>query len=196
MDKQLDDKLCSDFPQLFRERHADKMTTCMYWGFECDSGWEPLIRGLSVKLQFLSDVTGVQVIAKQVKNKLGTLRFYVGVDSENAKPGSNPDMVLSIAEDLCWHVLSQSAYYCEKCGEYGKIRKLPWIQPLCDKCYKETRKEDNKIRDSVSRALKKDSELPPAKYEVDDGFHPEPDHQGNHWNSGKAENDVGFLQPI
>ena len=44
MNKELDEKLCKDFPEIFRDRHGDMRTTAMCWGFECDDGWEPVIR--------------------------------------------------------------------------------------------------------------------------------------------------------
>ena len=39
MKQELDEALCRDFPNLFRDRHGNMMTTCMCWGFECGDGW-------------------------------------------------------------------------------------------------------------------------------------------------------------
>lgn len=50
MKKELDEQLCKDFPLLYKDRRGDKMKTLMCWGFP-GSGWEPLIRELSVKLE-------------------------------------------------------------------------------------------------------------------------------------------------
>jgi len=44
MDKLLDQKLCEDFPEIFKNRRGDMRVTAMCWGFECGDGWEPLIR--------------------------------------------------------------------------------------------------------------------------------------------------------
>jgi len=52
MDQELDKKLVSDFPLLFRDRYADCRRTCMCWGFP-GNGWEPLIRELAGKLEKL-----------------------------------------------------------------------------------------------------------------------------------------------
>ena len=50
MDKKLDDRLCRDFPEIFRDRRGDMAETCMCWGFDVDDGWEPLIRMLCQRL--------------------------------------------------------------------------------------------------------------------------------------------------
>ena len=44
MKKELDEALCKDFPLIFRNRHTPR--TLMCWGFDCDNGWEPIIRTL------------------------------------------------------------------------------------------------------------------------------------------------------
>jgi hypothetical protein len=60
-----------------------------------------------------------QVVAIQVKEKFGTLRFYYS---------GGDDIVRGIermAEGM-------SAVMCEKCGAPGKSRSGGWIQTLCD----------------------------------------------------------------
>lgn len=47
---ELDNKLCEDFPLLFRDRHMSMQHTCMCWGFPGD-GWEPIIREAATKLE-------------------------------------------------------------------------------------------------------------------------------------------------
>ena len=44
MNKQLDEQLCRDFPEIFRDRHGSMATTAMCWGFDVGDGWEPMIR--------------------------------------------------------------------------------------------------------------------------------------------------------
>ncbi len=137
MRPELDGKLCNTYPKLFSDRHADKMTTCMCWGFECEDGWFEIIDTLCKKVQFVCDLTGSQVVATQVKNKHGMLNFYTKFDHENIKEGIDLEIVEDIVEDLCSHAWNQSQYICEYCGKYGKIRERAWIQPICDKCWKE-----------------------------------------------------------
>ena len=60
-----------------------------------------------------------QVVASQVKEKFGTLRFYYyGGDDQ-------VDGIERMAE-------SMSAVMCETCGAPGKTRNGGWIQTLCD----------------------------------------------------------------
>lgn len=60
-----------------------------------------------------------QVVASQVKEKFGTLRFYY----------YGGDDYISGIESMAE---SMSARTCEKCGKPGKVRQGGWIQTLCD----------------------------------------------------------------
>lgn len=60
-----------------------------------------------------------QVVATQVKEKFGTLRFYY----------NGGDDVVSGIERMAE---SMSAVTCETCGAPGKSRSGGWIQTLCD----------------------------------------------------------------
>jgi hypothetical protein len=46
MDKELQEKLYADFPELFKEKDLPATQTCMCWGIECRNGWEPIIRNV------------------------------------------------------------------------------------------------------------------------------------------------------
>lgn len=79
MNKELDNKLCQTYPKIFVQRKWTMDKTCMCWGFEIADSWYPLIDRLCKWLQWYCDkhpeVT--QVVATQVKEKFGGLRFYV-----------------------------------------------------------------------------------------------------------------------
>ena len=87
MNEELDKKLCEKYPKIFRNRNAPKQDSCMYWGFECGDGWYDILDNLctsfqssyttSVKIneEFIA-LDAPEVIADQVKEKFGTLRFY------------------------------------------------------------------------------------------------------------------------
>jgi hypothetical protein len=60
-----------------------------------------------------------QVVATQVKEKFGTLRFYY----------NGGDGVVRGIERMAE---SMSAVTCETCGAPGKSRSGGWIQTLCD----------------------------------------------------------------
>jgi hypothetical protein len=60
----------------------------------------------------------------QVKEKYGTLRFYIGVGNHEM------DERISQAEH-------ESEVTCEQCGEPGKLQGRGWYVTNCDKCYAE-----------------------------------------------------------
>ena len=60
-----------------------------------------------------------QVVATQVKEKFGTLRFYYSGGDDYCRG------VESMAD-------SMTAVTCETCGKPGKMRRGGWIRTLCD----------------------------------------------------------------
>jgi len=128
MHEELDKKLVKDFPLLFTDRHGDMKETCMCWGFDCGNGWYKLIREASEKLepliaQYKKEHPGdYHPRAVQVKEKFGTLRFYMS--SETDEMG----MILTEVED-------KSDTICEECGSVGELRTGGWLKTLCANCY-------------------------------------------------------------
>lgn len=79
-------------------------------------GWSELINNLY-------DAKPDDVEVWDVKEKFGTLRFYIGIA---------PDWY----QDLVHYYEKKSATICEECGDTGKLRTdLSWMQTLCDKHY-------------------------------------------------------------
>jgi len=117
MRRELDEKLCAKYPTLFRDMHGDMRTTAMCWGFECDDGWYNLLDECCDKLSRLQPPH----VAVQVKEKYGTLRFYLQGYSDEA------DIILREAED-------KSAVTCEVCGNPGKLYGRGWLKTLCAPC--------------------------------------------------------------
>lgn len=61
MRKELDDALCTKYPKLFRDRHADMSQTCMCWGFDCGDGWYNLLDSLCGTIQTHIDNRELQI---------------------------------------------------------------------------------------------------------------------------------------
>ena len=108
----------------------------MAFGFECGPGWYDLIEELCDKISVLLDTkypefkTEIeeedryqgQFQVTQVKEKFGTLRFYVS---------TAPDEVF----DLIDEAEKKSAITCEHCGNPGSMREHHmWLSTLCDEC--------------------------------------------------------------
>lgn len=123
MDQDLDDKLCAKYPKIFRDRHAPMGETCMCWGFEHGNGWYKILDEMCQKVQdYLDAYPEVeQVVAMQVKEKFGTLRFYyMGGDDAC-------DRMIRKAEE-------KSERTCEITGEPGSLMiKDGWYKTLSDK---------------------------------------------------------------
>lgn len=80
MHPDLDRALCERYPKLFARRHD--RTSCMAEGFSCEDGWHHVIDALCFRLQAETDQHGApQLVVRQVKQKLGSLRFHVGPDA-------------------------------------------------------------------------------------------------------------------
>jgi hypothetical protein len=107
--------------------------------FECGSGWYDIVHDLSIKIERLLEKDAeqysvpegeedqhVQMYAVQVKEKYGTLRFYMSCET---------DEISNLIRDC--ERLSEKT--CEKCGAPGTYRGVSWVEVRCDECYVEKR---------------------------------------------------------
>ena len=105
----------------------------MAWGFECGSGWFNIIDTLCSQIQHHIDwksknipaeeVESLQIVASQVKEKFGTLRFYYDGGDETIEG------MVRMAEAM-------TGKTCESCGVPGYLRTDGWYRILCDSCEK------------------------------------------------------------
>jgi len=125
MRKELDDLLCERYPQIFAERHLDMTQTCMCWGFETGDGWFEILNQLCASIQGHIDWQHKmgrdvpQVVAEQVKEKFGTLRFYYRGGDDYVRG------LVSMADAM-------SAVTCEECGKPGELKTQGWWSVRCD----------------------------------------------------------------
>ena len=151
MREDLDKRLCAEFPLLYRDRHGDKMETCMCWGFPGD-GWFHILYRLSAKLEPLiaAQPEEKRAVAAQVKEKFGGLRFYM--DGKQTKE----------IRDLVNKAESEALVTCEMCGVPGEQRSRGWIKTLCDWCQdrrqREREAEAERYRERQREREKQDNE--------------------------------------
>lgn len=143
MKDELDKKLCERYPKIFADRFGDMRTTAMCWGLEVGDGWYNIIDRLCVNIQSYIDWSEEsnefdlkynqenphnlrtvreivpQVVATQVKEKFGTLRFYYSGGDDVV------DGMVRMAE-------SMSAVMCEECGAPAQARGQGWVRTVCD----------------------------------------------------------------
>lgn len=145
MSPEKDAALCAKYPKIFRDRCAPMTQTAMCWGFECGDGWYDIIDALCGNIQSHVDwlfeqqtykvrrgelkaedvlpQDRFQVVATQVKEKFGGLRFYTNFISDEISG------MISMAESMSYRT-------CEVCGHPGRPNKEGWISTLCDACRK------------------------------------------------------------
>ena len=131
MKTELEKKLVEQFPKILRDYRGDMMQTCMAWGMECGDGWYNLLEECFTKLQHVCDLISkdgreVQVIADQIKEKYGTLRFYYHVI------GDATNIECDIIDDIVTEADRNSQRTCEETGEDGTICNYgSWLKTLC-----------------------------------------------------------------
>lgn len=126
MREDLGRKLCKLAPHLFANRNGF---------FEVGDGWYKLLRKAAAKMEPLVVAAVAEspesyefgyYRATQIKEKYGTLRFYLS---------SGTDKMYAIADAA----ERESAKVCEKCGKPGKLRGVEWVYTRCAACWKEIR---------------------------------------------------------
>jgi hypothetical protein len=95
----------------------DPKTPYELFGNEVGKGWQGIVQPLIA----LCKAEGVEIL--QIKEKFGTLRFYVS---------AAPEHVLDAIDEA----EKGSRVTCEDCGARGKARDDGWIRTLCDDCNK------------------------------------------------------------
>lgn len=126
MTKELQDKLYSKYPDLFKQKDLPSTQSCMCWGIAVGDGWYNLIEELCRELTKL----GGGVEAAQVKEKFGGLRFYLEFGEHTSQ------LVIDEAHRLENEYEAKSYTICETCGQPGKVSQTRWIQTICPTCSK------------------------------------------------------------
>ena len=95
--------------------------------FECGIGWANIISDLSDKIERILEKKDDEreMFAVQVKEKYGTLRFYMSCETDEIF-------------DLIRDTEALSSQTCEVCGRHAKMRHtrwIRWIEVRCDECY-------------------------------------------------------------
>ena len=141
MTKSLEMKLVKAFPKLYRDYGGDMKKTCMAFGMDVGDGWFELLWNLSKGLKWAAP----DAKALQVKEKFGTLRFYV--------EGLSP--LLVEAKSIIEGAEIASACICETCGRAGRLRKKDfWIYTACDRCDKARAKRLGKAAKALAKKYK------------------------------------------
>lgn len=93
MRKELDEKLCRDYPEIFKNRNGNIKETAMIWGFSCGDGWYPII-------DFLC--SAIMNRCRRAKDRVELLKEALSEDQSN------------------WDEWKKKAYNVEKLAEAEK----------------------------------------------------------------------------
>lgn len=143
------EQLMNKHDSIFRDRDKDMSRTAMCWGLSCGNGWLDLIDELCTKIESYSN----GIVANQVKEKFGTLRFYY----QGEKGCENYDIVSLLVDKY----EMKSRRTCESCGQIGQMSYAGhWMKTLCGDCRDESEnyepgdegpKDTSWVRSSMSR---------------------------------------------
>ena len=127
MKQELQQILFDRYPLIFADIEKNPNESLMSFGICTGDGWFWLIDKLCAQLQFdIDNNREPQIVAFQVKEKYGSLRFYLETEST-----AKQDAMISFAENL-------SRSICEVCGSTNnvKIRGTGFLKTRCDDCNK------------------------------------------------------------
>lgn len=128
MTEKLQNKLYKKFNKIFTQK--ENSLRC---GIECDDGWYELIYNLCEKIQaYINKVECPQVIAIQIKEKFGSLRFYIVFDIDPLNEDAAVDDIhWSAIYDMINAASMESLKTCEVTGGHGTLSKRGnWLKTL------------------------------------------------------------------
>lgn len=128
MNDELEKLLYTRYPKLFKNVTNPNRPMDFFWGCEHEAGWfnivdslcKEIVRHIDWKHRDTPKDERPYPLIQQVKEKFGSLRFYV--DREDSEISA----MISLAEEM-------SSRTCEVCGCPGTTRPGRWIKTLCDK---------------------------------------------------------------
>ena len=155
MNEQNTKKMLTDFPALFRDalRSSSEQQSCMGRGFECGDGWFQLIYELCTSIEVQAREMGLDPatedwpMARQVKEKFGSMRFYISTPSP--EPSDNrleaesrgdllsfrPVASIESIRKLVADAEAKSSTICQGCGQPAEMRNDGgYWRVLCDPC--------------------------------------------------------------
>lgn len=141
MSPELEQKLYTKYPRIFKQKDLSVTKSCMGWGITCGDGWYQLVDRICQKMEEIYTQipdkykTEYFLTAAQVKQKLGGLRFYI----DASHPSLPKPPQLTEVYEFINEIEGESLETCEECGAPGKRSGRYWIATLCDKHQEQVR---------------------------------------------------------
>lgn len=125
MRPELEDRLMTKYPELFRGRTKPTSESLMAYGCQCGDGWYGLLDVLCDQLMVTGREVGEIPEIVQVKEKFAALRVYLATT-----PTPDQWVALRFAERL-------SIRICDMCGSMAddvRVWRYGWHRTLCVSC--------------------------------------------------------------
>jgi len=136
--------LVSRYPEIFRDYNGDPQRTCMAWGIECGDGWFDLIDTICKAIQNQTEHVNrlwphlkFGVVAAQVKEKYGTLRFYnefIYADELGKHDRDRLEKYINQVNGMISFAEFMSGRICEVCGQKGSLDDSSFPRCRCKEC--------------------------------------------------------------
>lgn len=134
--KEFDEYMCRTYPKQFAQRNLPASETCMCWGFEIGPGWRPLLDELCFNIQVIMDAYPIVLEFVQIKEKLGSGRFYartmIELNDEESPEFKKLEKISRLIDEIVSHAEEVSNYICAETGKWYdvKIRLGGWIYDI------------------------------------------------------------------
>jgi hypothetical protein len=137
VNKELETKLCNDFPAIYLSGEGLNGNGVIGFSFECGDGWFALLYELSSKIQKMIDEKKVTKFGvHQVKEKFASLRYYCSYEFKECEKEEEETLQKELRLYLT-EAETKSEKTCETCGLPGKLRTdASWHSTACDEHWK------------------------------------------------------------
>lgn len=145
MKDSIEEILVKAHPVIFRDYKKSPKETCLAWGLECGDGWFAIIKELCKDVDEYCKDRPFVIVADQVKEKFGTLRFYYHTERSE---GEESDEDYKAIRDIVSKYERLSETTCEVTGKKGNLvarRPGGWMKTLCKEEAKKTGRSPVKI---------------------------------------------------
>jgi hypothetical protein len=115
-------------PNIFRDKDKSPKETLICFGIAVGEGWLPIINELCHEIKTVTD----SLIATQIKEKFGGLRFYYTFDENDDLSSIDYEKINLLVRK--YEIVAENT--CESCGNATNLSKSGhWYKTICPDCH-------------------------------------------------------------
>jgi hypothetical protein len=120
------------FMEKYKDRifygNESKINPLALYGIACGEGWIPLIDECAEELCEVDPQEEIKFV--QIKEKFGSLRFYIWVDMKDAKE------LYTKAREIIQKYEMEASTTCEQCNKPSNLQTINgYMYNVCDSCF-------------------------------------------------------------